>query len=105
MRATSEQMIAFVAQHTGARPDGITPSTRLVQDLGVDGEDLVKLLDACFARFGVDPADFRYADYGGPEGFDLIGVIASIGRKSPPLKPITIAMLTDAANAGRWLDA
>ncbi len=100
-----DDIAGLVAARLSVRPERLSPQTRLVQDLGVDGDDLVELMDAYFVRFGVQSISFQLGAYGGPEGLNLIGALNPFGRKQPPLKPLTIAMLTDAANAGRWLDA
>lgn len=102
---SADDVAGFVAEQLSVRLERLSPQTRLVQDLGVDGDDLVELMDAYFARFGVDPAGFQLKAYGGPEGFDLIGALNPFGKKEAPVKPLTLAMLTDAANAGRWPDA
>ena len=100
-----EDIAAFVAGRLGVRREVLSAGTRLVQDLGVDGDDFVELMDVFFAQFSVDPAGFRYADHAGAEGLDLLGALNPFGRKPPPPKPVTLAMLVEAAAAGRWPDA
>lgn len=94
----------FVCDQTSVRADRLTPQTRLVHDLGIDGDDLVDLMDAFFAGFNVDPAGFEARRHAGPEGLDLLGVLNPFGRKDDGPVPITLAMLLAAAQTGRWGD-
>lgn len=94
----------FVCDQTSVRADRLTPQTRLVHDLGIDGDDLVELMGAFFAGFTVDPAGFDFTRYAGPEGLNLLGALNPFGRKDDGPVPITLAMLLAAAQAGCWGD-
>jgi hypothetical protein len=100
-----DEIAGFVAAQLGVRREALEAGTRLVQDLGCDGDDFVELMDAFFERYSVDPAGFRYGDHAGAEGLDLLGALNPFGRKPLHPRPVTLAMLVEAAAAGRWPDA
>ena len=48
----------FIADQTGHPLGEITLSTRLVEEVGVDGNDAVELMEAFMEEFHVDMSDF-----------------------------------------------
>lgn len=49
-----EQVAAFLAEREGIDPESIYPQSRLVQDLGMWGDDVVAFFSAVSERFGTD---------------------------------------------------
>jgi len=96
---------AFIAEQTGTRPSRISPETRLVQDLGMDGDDAVEFFEAFFVRYGVDPAGFDLYQHAGPEGclplWPWFWTRAPWADK-PMAVPVSVADLLEAVVTRRW---
>ena len=93
-----QSILAFVAKETGHNPKRLALNSRLVHDLGVDGDDAVELFEKFGEKYGVDlTALFQNWDqYFVPEGHRLgmgcmiaVGVAAILGdllhRAYPPI--------------------
>lgn len=65
------QVIDLVAQERGLPRDKVHLSSRLLQDLGMDGDDAVDFFNSVHERFGTDLTHLYelWGDYFGPEGF------------------------------------
>lgn len=59
----TEEVISFLARELDVPQAQIKPSSRLRQDLGLDGEDAEYLLEAFGLRFDLDLSGFRVNDY------------------------------------------
>ncbi len=82
----------------------ISPSSRICEDLKLDGDDAIELFDAFHDAFPFDIGNFTYDQYFAPEGF-AIGMIDWLrGRKSQSRRDLTLQMLLDAATSGLWQD-
>ena len=81
----------------------INADTRLLEDLGVDGDDAVELLESFAARFKVDLAEFPFNRHFGPEAawcppYSLY-LWLNGGSK---LEAVTVGQLAEAAEKGAW---
>ncbi len=112
MHILAEDIIAFVARETGIHPSKLTLSTRLLDDLGIDGDDAVEFFEHFEQAFGVDLSDFPYYRHFGPEGWDLFaGKLTRFIWHLFNIEylytyeyiPITIEDLIVAAHAKRWV--
>lgn len=92
-----EQVAALISEQTGARRSAIREHADLVADLRIDGDDLAELMDAYFTKFRVDKTSFDPTRYVPDEGFSLF-------RKPRPVQPITVSMLVQGVQSGRWPD-
>ena len=65
------QIIEYVAEQTGIKPEKLTATTRLLQDAGVDGDDAVEFFIDFEKRYGTDlsPLYAHWDRHFGPEGF------------------------------------
>jgi hypothetical protein len=100
-----EQVKYFVARYLLVEPGRLQPSTRIGQDMGVDGDDGAELIQAFGERFGVDLSHFRFDRHFGPEGgASSMGCLwyLLLPRSRPHLVPITISDLVEAARTGQW---
>ncbi|MDH4226250.1 MAG: DUF1493 family protein [Deltaproteobacteria bacterium] len=102
-----EKCVNFLDDVLGIEKDKISPNTRINYDLGVDGDDGIELMDAFFERFSVQPGDFSYAKYFGPEAganlFSLIDSMLNIFHLRQREGAITVQDLVDAIREGRWI--
>jgi hypothetical protein len=100
---TLQNVIHPVAEQTGVSPSRITASTRIGEDLGVEGDDASDLLTAFASRFHVDLAAFQFARHFGPEAgwspfYALYCLFTGRGRT----EPVTIGQLAEAAEREVW---
>jgi hypothetical protein len=100
--ASFEEIAAFVRHQTGCREE-VRPETSLQDDVGVYGDDMDDFLAAYAHRFAVDLSEYLWYFHTGEEGFLSIG-----GLIVPPPNarvdeiPITVSMLKEYSDRGRW---
>ena len=98
---STEDIVALLREST--RFHGIiTPETTLQNDLGIWGDDMDEVLGDYAKRFSVDMSSYLWYFHTGEEGQNL----GSLFFKPPNARvlqiPITVCMLRDFANSGRW---
>jgi Protein of unknown function (DUF1493) len=96
-----DQIVEFTALQTGVRRAKVTLSTRLLQDLRMDGDDAVDFFESFGETFNVDLERLwlHWPHYFGPEG-----LFQGLPFRGLELE-ITVQDLIDSAQAGRWLNA
>lgn len=67
------QVIDLVAEATEVKPEKVLLTTRLLDDLGMDGDDAVEFFNRVHERFGTDLTHLhaRWREHFGPEGLPL----------------------------------
>jgi hypothetical protein len=65
------RVLAFTARELGLSPEKIHPASRLLEDLGLDGDDAAEFMEAFAREFAVVLKNFPYSRYVGPEGLPL----------------------------------
>ena len=100
---TLQAVREFVSDELGVPAARIKPETRLLHDLGVDGNDAGDLLQHFSARFHVDLSAFHFSSHFGPEaGWNPLHCfycfLFARGRQRDI--PITIQDLAEAADTG-----
>ena len=103
--SSRDEVVAFVARSIGVDTGQVTLSSRLAQDLGLDGDDAAEFMDEFKSHFAVDLSAFEFRRYFGPEAsFSplhwLLWMVFPSRR--PHLTPITVQNLFDAAETKRW---
>ncbi len=93
-----DRVRALLVNETGIRSSKVTESSRLVEDLRIDGDDLADLMHSYFERLSVDQTGFNADRYIPDEGFSLFG-------RERKTQPITVSMLVEGVRSGRWPDA
>ena len=90
------EVLRLVVEQTGVVPDKVHPSSRLLHDLGMDGDDAVDFFNSVHERFGTDLTSLHehWREHFGPEGFScwnglviipaavIGGVVAAVGGLS-----------------------
>lgn len=100
---TLEKIKRLIRKSLGKNTTILSVSTRLYEDLKIDGDDAFELLKAFESEFDVDMTNFGYNNYFAPEGIDLIGVVLNILKKNKKkLLPLTLGDLEQAASRGKW---
>ncbi|AJY07061.1 DUF1493 family protein [Burkholderia vietnamiensis] len=88
----------------GGRLD-LLPTSRLEEDLGLTGEDAVEFIDKWAETFSVQVRDFPYRRYFRPEGQEMLSGFLGLFSKRyrrPAVVPLTLGMLAEAMQYGRW---
>jgi hypothetical protein len=63
----TQQILEMVARRSGVQVGSICLETRLLHDLGIDGDDAEEFIDEFARVYGVDMAGFKFLDHFGPE--------------------------------------
>jgi len=81
--------------------------TRLLQDLGLDGDDFLDLIWSLSNEYGCDVSKFessRYchseADFAFPNF--IIRYLKNIVNRQDGFEPVTLAMIAEALSSKRW---
>jgi hypothetical protein len=101
--ALAERVRAFVARRLGLELRRVALTSRLLDDLGVDGAAAAELMAAFAATFGVDLAGFQHARHFGAQGRNPLRRLLPAAWARRPRIPVTVGDLVEAAAAGRWL--
>jgi hypothetical protein len=99
-----ERVKAFVAVHTLYPRRRMTLDTRLMEDVGLDGDDAVELFRDFAVHFEVDLSEINWDRHFGPEGCNPVFALWywTLGHRKHPMVPVTISDLVVAAEARRW---
>ena len=97
-----DEIADFVCEQTGHAH--VTPTTRLVEDTGADGDDMFELMERYSERFDVDLSTYRWYFHHGEEGgwCSFGGLFFAPPYKRVQHMPITVAMLHQFAEQKRW---
>lgn len=80
----------------------LSRETRLVEDLGLIGDDADEFMGDFSKEFAVEGGDFEFSDYFPPEGFDLVGMVGGLFSRDSEAGTITLGMPEHAAELGVW---
>jgi len=100
-----EQIRDFVSEKLGVPKERLSPSTRLLHDLWLDGDDAADLLKDFSQQFAVDMAGIDFRRHFGSEleaGIRWV-LQKTLGAERLGYAAITLKDLLDAANHGRWV--
>ena len=114
---TYSRLVAFISEQYWTPRRGFHPSTRITDDIGIDGDDGIELIQAIANEFDVDFTAFDPSSYFLPEGFNVVGclffpfrrflsdkAIQFLELQEPDLRPLTLQALADCIDAGKWID-
>ena len=99
---------SFVLKFQSGRKVPLSEDIRLLQDLGMDGDDGVEFMEAFSEEFDVDMSEFEFKRHFGPETgispFSLVVYLycRQFGKDFSGLVPITLRDLVSAAKAKKW---
>lgn len=98
----NHDLFAFIVDFSGASISEVNSQARLIEDLGVDGDDGVELINAYSKKFSVNISKFLAAEYFNPEGDIILPAIMRLctGKTRPNVKILTIAHLEKGILAG-----
>ena len=95
----------FVADNLHIPIDNLTSETRLLHDLGIDGDDAIEFLEQYSEKFHVDISNMNFDSYFGPEaGFNPIYYLLNKLFCKEKLKKISLTIddLIKAAEKKEW---
>ena len=95
----------FVADSLHIPISNLTPETRLLHDLGIDGDDAIEFLSQYCKEFDVDLSTMNFDSYFGPEaGFNPIYYLFNklFCKKKLKKTSLTINNLVRAAEKKEW---
>ncbi len=99
--ATFAEVAEFVQKQTGhTRP--VTDETSLQSDIGVCGDDMWEFVDEYGKRFEVDVSSFLWYFHSCEEGWNIGGLFFPPPNARVHEIPITVGMLHEFAQLGRW---
>lgn len=97
------EIIAFVREETRTKKN-ISESTTLQKDLGVTGDDHADLIIKYSQKYDVNISNYLWYFHTYEEvGFNPFSIIFKPPSYRVNQMDITMQMLLDAANAGKWL--
>ncbi|MFT8368561.1 MAG: DUF1493 family protein [Acetobacter papayae] len=117
MLIISEKLKEFLIDTEKLSEEEIQPSTRIAEDLGIDGIDTLYFMDSYFETFPIDVGDFDLRRYSSDETQVLLIIpmilfalfrflIWQLLMGKPAIKlttePVTLAMLQQAIDDGVW---
>jgi acyl carrier protein len=94
-------IFGLVAKHSGLHPERITAESRLLHDLGIDGDDAEYLLVEFSKKFEVDMNNFDFRKFfkGEPHLFNFLEFWFSTNER---LAPLTVEDLYRSAAARKF---
>jgi Protein of unknown function (DUF1493) len=96
-----DEVAQFVRDETGYK--NISPETKLVEDIGSDGDDMFEFMQHYSKRFAVDLSSYRWYFHHREEGsWSLGGLFFAPPYDRVSHLPITVGMLHDFAQQKRW---
>ena len=98
-----DRVKSFVSLHLGIRKEHLSPDRRLLEDLGIDGDDAMDFLNSFCEEFSLDCSAFRFDRHFGPDAAPILanllwGHVVGLQFKTVP---ISMADLIEAVRCGR----
>jgi acyl carrier protein len=97
-----DEIAVFISEYTHTDRSALTEETSLLGDLGVYGLDMYALLVRYSERFGVEISGYRWYFHTSEDGLSIGALFSRPPHKRVKHIPITIGMLHEMAQAGRW---
>jgi acyl carrier protein len=97
-----ETVMRIIAEQTAVAPERIHDETRIVEDLHLDGDDVVELMERVAATFAIDMSGYRWYHHHGPEGCNPFWLIFRPWWMRKTHIPIRVAVLVEAARTRTW---
>lgn len=102
-KTPEEEVVSILVRRTGLPPERMSPETRLVQDLSLDGDDAVDALLEISKKCSMDISGFEPSLYfrSEPSLLCLLRFLPSQRKRAVPKQPLTVGELKSAAREGR----
>ena len=102
--AVRERLYALVSSLSGVPVSRLTANTRLLQDMGIDGDDARELMCAFSTEFSVDLAGLSFGKYfnAEPSLADPLWFLPWRRKKRMARQALTLDHLVEVATVGHW---
>lgn len=95
-------VVGIVARKAGVAPKQVTMNTRLLHDLGIDGDDAVETILEISKQCSVDVSEFKTSNYFRSEP-SLLSLLRFLGsnKRVEDMPPLTVKDLVNAVRRGK----
>jgi phosphoglycolate phosphatase-like HAD superfamily hydrolase len=104
----SSDVLDFISEYSGVDRDQITKATRIVEDLGIAGDDGDDFIAAFCEQFEIEPSSFapwmrQFGSEGGPDPISLLWALYSLLRDgcAGPRQAFAVGDLVDVLSTAR----
>lgn len=97
-----DEIATFVSEWAGVERSALTEATTLQNDIRLYGDDMFAFILDYSKRFGVDLSGFRWYFHTCEGGYNIGALFFRPPNKRVKNIPITIGMLHEFAQGGRW---
>ncbi|MDP3024437.1 MAG: DUF1493 family protein [candidate division Zixibacteria bacterium] len=99
-----EKIKDFVAENLVVKKEKLTAGTRLLEDLGIDGDDAAEFIEVFSKKFDIDMTDFVFEKHFGQEGFNPLMFLYRFlfNRKKLQFTTITLSDLLEVVQQKKW---
>lgn len=98
-----EDIKQFIFEKTQINCNKLSPESKILEDVGLDGDEAYKFLNDFSEKFDTDLSGLNFDSYFNSEGFDIISFLKSLVKKSSRLQPITLKDLEIAVLKKKWI--
>ena len=97
------EIVRYLHEEQGCKLERLTPDARILQDLGVDGDDAGDLFEHLHKEFGTDfSAIEQWTTYFNHEGYSMRGGCLGLGATMLVAAGIAISITTHFNLANAW---
>ncbi len=98
-----EEIVRYLHQEQGCKLERLTPNARILQDLGVDGDDAGDLLEHLHREFGTDFSGIeKWTTYFNHEGYSMRGGCLGMVVSMSAAAALAIAITTKFDLRDAW---
>jgi acyl carrier protein len=103
MSSQEETIVSLLARVSGVPKEKIMRTTRLREDLGIDGDDAAEFLREIVKLYSIDATDFEFVQFFNPEpSFPaILEYLFLFKRKKKPLLSMSLQYLIEAVGLGK----
>ena len=87
-----DELCEFICEHQGILPEKVTQDSRIVEDLGIAGEDGYELINDLMVQYDLDFSKFDFSIYFGSEGINPLDFFKLIFHRKNR-KVLTVKLL------------
>jgi acyl carrier protein len=100
MSSQEETIVSLLARASGVPREKIVRTTRLREDLGIDGDDAAELLLELVNLYSLDATDFEFAQFFNPEPslLTILGHFFPVKRQKKLVLSMSLQYLIEAVS-------
>lgn len=102
-RKPYEEIVRYLHEEQGCKLERLTPDARILQDLGVDGDDAGDLLEHLHQKFGTDFSGIEnWTTYFNHEGYSMRGGCLGMAVSMSAAAAVAITITTHFDLSAAW---